>query len=93
MCACARVCVCVCNHAPLLTAPDDYVAQSSEFTFRAGQTVQCVDITVNVDELTEGAEVFIGRITDEQGNPRVTLDPNVATVTIVDGNCEYTAFQ
>ncbi len=61
-----------------------------QLTFSAGQIEQCVNVTVKIDEFTEGAEVFSGRITNDAGNPRVTLSPDEAVVTIVDVNGAFT---
>ena len=78
------------NLTPPPSAPGDYNSLTSQLTFRAGQIEQCVDVTINIDDLTEGAEVFSGIITNDAGNPRVTLSPDEAVVTIVDVNGAFT---
>ena len=72
------------SQLPPLSAPDDYESVLEELTFSAGLERQCVDVTIQDDDIAEGLEDFTAGLTTSVD--RVTLDPDVATVNIADND-------
>ncbi len=76
---------------PYSAAPDDYFAHSSTWSFTASQSIQCVIISTNPDNLVELDEVFPLVLTnpDPSGQAELTLSPNTTILTIIndDGMC------
>ncbi len=69
------------------TSGDDYTAPSGTVVIAAGETTATVDITLNNDELDEGAETFTVTITGAtDANGAVDFSATPATVTITDGD-------
>ena len=72
------------SQLPPLSAPDDYESVLEELTFSAGLERQCVDVTIQDDDIAEGLEDFTAGLTTSVD--RVILDPDVATVNIADND-------
>ena len=53
-----------------------------DLTFDADTDRVCFDVEVFADDIFEGPEDFFARLTTD--NPDVDLDPDEATITIVD---------
>ena len=84
------------------TAGSDYVAQSGNLSFTAGQTTKTVSVTVNGDTAVEPNETFVVNLTapsgatlaDAQGQGTITNDDTAVTlptlsindVTVTEGN-------
>ena len=84
------------------TAGSDYVAQTGNLTFTAGQTSKTISVTVNGDTTVEPNETFVVNLTapsgatlaDAQGQGTITNDDTVVTlptlsindVTVTEGN-------
>ena len=72
------------SQLPPLSAPDDYESVLEELTFSAGLERQCVDVTIQDDDIAEGLEDFTAGLNTSVD--RVILDPDVATVNIADND-------
>ena len=70
-------------------AEDDYVSGPYYVTFLASQTIVVFNVSIIVDDLVEGNENFNLTINSSSLPSSVTVgDPDEATVTIVDDDCE-----
>ena len=68
----------------VFTAPSDYIDTAVDLSFSPSETEGCASITIVDDTVLEGAEQFTATL---QGNfGRITLEPNLATVTIGDND-------
>lgn len=75
--------VCIYCSFVVVTEPEDYVAISSLITFSpTSNTVICRNITIENDNLFEGTQQFIADL--ETTDPSIVLQPEMATVNIVD---------
>ena len=72
-----------------IAAPADYVAATVQLVFRPGQERQCVNISIEDDDILERPEDF--NVTLSTTVDRVTLDPDMATVTITDVSGKLTS--
>lgn len=77
--------------APALE-PDDYLARTQTLQFSS--TVTSFDITIPIipDDVVEFDEMFLGRLELPTPDPAVILDPDRATVTIIDTSSESELF-
>ena len=70
-----------------LTAPDDYATQNTSLTFNSVTTQLLVPVPIVDDELDEeDEERFTALLNLVTNNPRVTIDPAMAEVLIVDND-------
>ena len=68
-------------------APGDYTATTATFIFSQTQNQDCVNVPIISDGIAEDSESFTGNL--DTTAPRVTLDPDVTEVTIIDFDCKY----
>ena len=64
----------------------DYDSIVMSLTFVPGDERQCVRVNAKEDGETEGTETFTANLTSTDN---VNLDPDTATITIIDANSEY----
>ena len=70
-----------------LSAGLDYTFSSESLTFDESTTIQCVQITINPDNILEEDEIFIVSLTTPDDD--VTLSPDDSEVTITDTTGEF----
>ena len=81
-----------CHVPSSTTAPDDYTSVLQTLTFRSRLPSMTVLVPINDDDLDEeDLERFTASLTLVTDNPRVTINPPMAEVLIVDndGKCEH----
>ena len=73
------------------TAPSDYTSISSVLMFSSLSTNQTVEVSISNDDLLEINEVFTAmlQLVNEFDSQRVMLQPNEASVTILDEDGEF----
>ena len=64
------------------TANIDFASEPKEVYFQSGQLELSRDIVIYDDDLLEGKEIFIARLTHPQGG--VVREPSDAIITIID---------
>ena len=69
-----------------LSATSDYTASSGEVTISDVDTRQCVSIPIRRDSSTESQECFTFRISLSNTVNNLTVDPDEASICIVDMN-------
>ena len=69
----------------LCTAGSDYFTTSRQLEFDPANTERCVDVQTVEDTVFESPEQFRALLTGEVA--RLTISPNIATVTIEDDDC------
>ena len=67
--------------------PDDYLEIITTFVFSDSQQQNCVNVPINPDDPFEGDENFFGNLATNA--PRVTLDPELTEITIVNAESEH----
>ena len=74
---------------PLSVSSLDYDGFSLILTFESCDTRQCTSVTIIDDQVLEATETFFANLTRTGGlDIRITLDPVVAVVSIVDNDSE-----
>lgn len=69
----------------VISAATDYTATTRRLDFNADNTELCVDVTTTEDDIREEAEEeFSGTLTVIGNIPRLTVEPDEATVTVTD---------
>ena len=57
------------------------------FTFSRDDTRQCFDVSIFDDDINEPENKFLVMLST--GDPRITLSPDMATITILDNDGKY----
>jgi len=69
----------------LAVSPPDYARGATILMFDTCDTRKCVDIQIVDDNIEEGTEIFTATLERTPGlDPRITLDPDSATVEITN---------
>ena len=71
----------------LLTG-DDYQSVDVQLTFGPSTTQQNVEINTTRDILVEDDEVFSAMLSLDAPIPNLSLNPSIATITILDDDCK-----
>ena len=90
----------LCIHPPShphCTVNEDYTTALNQFTLEAGETRDCVRVTILEDDQVETLESFRGQLLSLVGpdgnllppSTRVTLEPSMTDVSIADTNSEW----
>ena len=69
-------------------AGEDYTATSVTVMFQAAETSKVVMVPILADDLTDGVEQFTAQLSLPAGQDRVMLGTDMATVEIIDDDCE-----
>ena len=70
----------------LYVATSDYAAQSGEVSINEDDTRQCISIPIYTDRITESLQCFSFRISLSNTVNNLTVDPDEASICIVDMN-------
>ena len=73
--------------APALQ-PDDYLFETQILQFSSNTTSFDISVRIVDDNVVEFDEMFLGVLTMTPADPAVILDPDQATVTIIDASSE-----
>lgn len=68
----------------ITTAGDDYIETTMDLVFTSGDTSFDISVEILDDGFFENIESFTGNLQIAPGVERVVLEPQVATVNIVD---------
>ncbi len=66
----------------------DFTATSTDLVFNEAQTAHTVNITINNDVYLEEDETLQSMISLVSSEDGVTLEPDVAIITIINDDCE-----
>ena len=67
-------------------ATSDYAARSGEVTINEDDTRQCISIPIYTDSITESLQCFSFLISTSNTANNLTVDPDEASICIVDKN-------
>ena len=70
-----------------LSATSDYASTTGEVTIDSDNTRQCISILIRIDTLTESTECFSFGITLSNTVANLTVEPDTASICIIDKNC------